>query len=83
MKAAGLTDRNQAKTFIYAFLYGAGPAKIGQIVGGGYKEGQKLTDSFLRNTPALARLRERVSKFSAGGTPVSYTHLTLPTILLV
>ena len=40
MKAAGLTDRNQAKTFIYAFLYGAGPAKIGQIVGGGYKEGQ-------------------------------------------
>lgn len=68
MKAAGLTDRNQAKTFIYAFLYGAGPAKIGQIVGGGYKEGQKLTDSFLRNTPALARLRERVSKFSAGGT---------------
>jgi len=68
MKAAGLTDRNQAKTFIYAFLYGAGPAKIGQIVGGGYKEGQKLTDAFLRNTPALARLRERVSKFSAGGT---------------
>ena len=68
MKAAGLTDRNQAKTFIYAFLYGAGPAKIGQIVGGGYKEGQKLTDSFLRNTPALARLRERVTKFSAGGT---------------
>jgi DNA polymerase I-like protein with 3'-5' exonuclease and polymerase domains len=68
MKAAGLTDRNQAKTFIYAFLYGAGPAKIGQIVGGGYKEGQQLTDSFLRNTPALARLRERVSKFARGGT---------------
>jgi DNA polymerase-1 len=68
MKAAGLTDRNQAKTFIYAFLYGAGAAKIGQIVGGGYKEGQQLIDSFLRNTPALARLRERVAKFSAGGT---------------
>lgn len=68
MKAAGLTDRNQAKTFIYAFLYGAGAAKIGQIVGGGYREGQQLIDSFLRNTPALARLRERVSKFSAGGT---------------
>ena len=28
MRAAGLTDRDQAKTFIYAFLYGAGPAKI-------------------------------------------------------
>ena len=68
MKAAGLTDRNQAKTFIYAFLYGAGPAKIGQIVGGGFREGQQLIDSFLRNTPALAKLREKVATHSAGGT---------------
>ena len=68
MKAAGLTDRNQAKTFIYAFLYGAGAAKIGQIVGGGYREGQQLIDSFLRNIPALAKLRERVATHSAGGT---------------
>ena len=68
MKAAGLTDRSQSKTFIYAFLYGAGAARIGQVVGGGYKEGQKLIDSFLRNTPALARLRERVAKFALAGT---------------
>ena len=34
MKAAGLSNRDQAKTFIYAFLYGAGPAKIGSVVGG-------------------------------------------------
>ena len=34
MKAAGLTNRDQAKTFIYAFLYGAGPFKIGKVVGG-------------------------------------------------
>jgi len=68
MRAAGLTDRNQAKTFIYAFLYGAGAAKIGQIVGGGYREGQQLIDSFLRNIPALAKLRERVATHSAGGT---------------
>jgi DNA polymerase I-like protein with 3'-5' exonuclease and polymerase domains len=33
-KAAGLETRNQAKTFIYAFLYGAGAAKIGSVVGG-------------------------------------------------
>lgn len=32
--AAGLETRDQAKTFIYAFIYGAGPAKIGSIVGG-------------------------------------------------
>ena len=59
--AAGLQTRNQAKTFIYAFLYGAGSAKIGSVVGGSAKEGQKLIDSFLRNTPKLKRLRERVA----------------------
>jgi DNA polymerase I-like protein with 3'-5' exonuclease and polymerase domains len=67
-KAAGLETRNQAKTFIYAFLYGAGPAKIGSVVGGTSKEGQKLITNFLRNTPKLQRLRERVSEaFTARG----------------
>ena len=61
-KAAGLETRNQAKTFIYAFLYGAGSAKIGSIAGGGAKEGQKLIDSFLRNTPKLKALREKVGR---------------------
>jgi DNA polymerase-1 len=60
--AAGLQTRNQAKTFIYAFLYGAGSAKIGSIVGGSTKEGQKLIDSFLRNTPKLRALREKVAR---------------------
>jgi DNA polymerase I-like protein with 3'-5' exonuclease and polymerase domains len=60
--AAGLQTRNQAKTFIYAFLYGAGSAKIGSIVGGSAKEGQKLIDSFLRNTPKLKALREKVAR---------------------
>ena len=60
--AAGLQTRNQAKTFIYAFLYGAGAAKIGSIVGGSAKEGQKLIDSFLRNTPKLKALREKVAR---------------------
>lgn len=61
-KAAGLETRNQAKTFIYAFLYGAGAAKIGKVVGGTPKEGQKLIDNFLKNTPKLQRLRSRVSE---------------------
>jgi DNA polymerase I-like protein with 3'-5' exonuclease and polymerase domains len=61
-KAAGLETRNQAKTFIYAFLYGAGSPKIGSIVGGGAKEGQNLITSFLRNTPKLKALREKVSR---------------------
>jgi len=67
-KAAGLETRNQAKTFIYAFLYGAGAAKIGTVVGGSAKEGQKLITNFLRNTPKLEKLRERVAKaFAARG----------------
>ena len=61
-KAAGLETRNQAKTFIYAFLYGAGSAKIGSVVGGSAKEGQRLIDSFLRNTPKLKALREKVAR---------------------
>ena len=63
--AAGLQTRNQAKTFIYAFLYGAGSAKIGSVVGGSAKEGQKLIDSFLRNTPKLKALREKVARIYA------------------
>ena len=66
-KAAGLQTRDQAKTFIYAFLYGAGPAKIGTIVGGNAKAGQKLIDSFLANTPALQRLRNTVSRYASKG----------------
>lgn len=64
MQAAGLTNRDQAKTFIYAFLYGAGPAKIGQIVGGGEREGKRLIDSFLKNTPALQKLKDKVSRLA-------------------
>jgi len=59
-KAAGLPTRNDAKVFIYAFLYGAGPAKIGSIVGGSYSEGKKLQERFLNKVPALKKLREDV-----------------------
>jgi DNA polymerase I len=59
--AAGLPTRNNAKTFIYGFLYGAGPAKIGSIVGGSEKEGRKLINSFMKQTPAIKKLREAVA----------------------
>ena len=68
MKAAGLTDRDQAKTFIYAFLYGAGPAKIGKVVGGSAKAGQQLITKFLTNMPKLKELRENVVEASQVGT---------------
>lgn len=65
--AAGLDTRPQAKTFIYAFLYGAGDAKIGSIVGGTAKDGNRLRRRFLRNTPALEGLRERVGQAARKG----------------
>ena len=65
--AAGLDTRPQAKTFIYAFLYGAGDAKIGSIIGGTASHGRKLKQRFLSNTPALESLRERVGKASQRG----------------
>lgn len=66
-KAAGLATRDEAKTFIYAFLYGAGAEKIGKIVGGNANAGQKLIESFLSNTPALKTLRNNVSKYASKG----------------
>ena len=68
MKAAGLTNRDQAKTFIYAFLYGAGPSKIGKIVGGNARIGQQLTSKFLFNMPKLKTLRDNVTEAAETGT---------------
>lgn len=66
-RAAGLATRDNAKTFIYAFLYGAGDAKIGSIVGGTAKEGQKLKQKFLAQTPALKKLIDKVGKYAEKG----------------
>ena len=66
-KSAGLETRDQAKTFIYAFLYGAGDEKMGTIVGGGRNAGKEAKKKFLDNTPALRFLRERVSLASRRG----------------
>jgi len=65
--AAGLQSRDSAKTFIYAFLYGAGDSKIGSIVGGSAKAGASLKAKFLDNTPALKTLRRRVDSQSSKG----------------
>lgn len=66
--AAGLETRDQAKTFIYAFLYGAGDEKIGSIAGKGAKHGKKLKKDFLDNIPSLKALKELVEKIAANGT---------------
>lgn len=59
MKAAGLSTRNQAKEFIYAFLFGAGQAKLGSIAlpeaseAEQRTEGKRLKTNFLQTIPAL------------------------------
>jgi DNA polymerase-1 len=60
---AGLPTRDDAKTFIYAFLYGAGDAKIGSIVGGSSKEGRELREDFFSSIPSLRRLVDKVQNF--------------------
>lgn len=64
---AGLPDRDAAKTFIYAFNYGAGDAKLGSIVGGTSSDGAELRERFLRRNKALGILIERVQKASERG----------------
>ena len=59
-KMAGLDNRDQAKTFIYALLYGAGDAKIGAVVNGSAKDGAELRARFMANMPAYKRLSEAV-----------------------
>tara|TARA_R100001244_G_scaffold14581_2_gene16153 strand:+ start:328 stop:2061 length:1734 start_codon:yes stop_codon:yes gene_type:complete len=60
--AAGLETRAQAKTFIYALLYGAGPAKIGSIINGSSRQGKEIQEKFLHNVPKLGSLIEAVRK---------------------
>tara|TARA_R110002020_G_scaffold44978_4_gene129102 strand:+ start:2309 stop:4009 length:1701 start_codon:yes stop_codon:yes gene_type:complete len=57
---AGLETRDQAKTFIYALIYGAGAAKIGYIMNKSAKHGQATKNKFLQNVPALSSLLEKV-----------------------
>lgn len=56
-KAAGLASRDQAKTFFYALMYGAGAEKLGLITG---QDGAKLKKKYFRNMPALASLTKKV-----------------------
>lgn len=67
-EAAGLPTRNDAKRFIYAFLYGAGDQKLGSIVAPNASPeeqkriGKKLRKRFLDKVPALKKLKEAVAE---------------------
>jgi DNA polymerase I-like protein with 3'-5' exonuclease and polymerase domains len=61
-KFAGLKSRDEAKTFIYALIYGAGDEKIGKIISGNKQTGRKLRERFLSSLPALKSLKQRVER---------------------
>ena len=89
-KLAGLESRNQAKTFIYAFLYGAGDGKLGEVVKGSRKDGKELRKRFLSNLPALATLKGRAERAATKGylkgldgrkVKIRHEHASLNTLL--
>jgi DNA polymerase-1 len=55
-------DRDTAKRFLYAFIYGAGPGKLGSIVGGDAALGVKLRKKFMKGFPGLKKLMDAVQK---------------------
>ena len=88
---AGLPTRDQAKTFIYATLYGAGAAKIGSIIGKGASEGQEIMDRFFLKLKSFQTLKTKVTnsaeknKWIAGldnrTLHIRSTHAALNTLL--
>tara|TARA_R110000782_G_scaffold75766_1_gene151186 strand:- start:13 stop:1809 length:1797 start_codon:yes stop_codon:yes gene_type:complete len=64
---AGLESRDQAKTFIYALIYGAGDAKIGSIIEGDRLEGKRLRERFLSSNPSFNALKKRVDRAASKG----------------
>jgi len=64
---AGLPTRDAAKTFMYAFLYGAGDEKIGAIIGEDAYGGREIKQRFLQSLPNLAKLIQRVKRASKKG----------------
>ena len=67
-EAAGLETRDQAKTFIYALIYGAGDEKIGSIVeplSSPEKQrqiGKRLKTQFFRKLPGLAAAVKQIQR---------------------
>ena len=60
-------SRDESKRFIYATIYSAGPAKLGEIVGGGVKEGAALRARFYQQYPAYKTLLNQVQKTAERG----------------
>lgn len=56
-KRIGRGSRDNSKTFIYAFILGAGDEKVGEIYGISKREGGELKEGYINSTPGLKRLK--------------------------
>lgn len=53
-------SRNDAKTFIYAWLLGAGVGKVSQILGCNHKTAKDAVEQFIEYYPGLKKLKKEV-----------------------
>lgn len=52
-------SRDDAKTFIYAFVFGAGVGKLSQVLGCSFEEAKSSYEQFISFYPGLKQLRDR------------------------
>lgn len=67
-RALGLNhiNRDDAKTFIYAWLLGAGTGKVASILRTGAKQARQAMDNFLESIPELGDLKQKKIPSDAG-----------------
>lgn len=58
----GFASRAIAKTFLYAYLLGAGDAKVGQIIGDTQVAGKVVKAKFINNFPGLLELMKDLER---------------------
>lgn len=90
MQAAGITSRDQAKRFIYAYLYGAAAPKIAEVLGCSRKQAEIVMETFAKGLPALAKLKSDIAIHAKSGfvpaidgrkIPVRSPHAALNSLL--
>lgn len=62
MKALGIDSRDTAKTWFYAWIYGAGDVTLGGYLGVGPRKAKQKNKEFLKRSPALAKLKKEIER---------------------
>lgn len=71
-------DRISAKTFLYAFMYGAGDKKLAAILGKKESEGKKVKEQFFKAVPGLQDLTSSVQKAAERGYLIALDGRKIP-----